>query len=131
MIKEAKMENEYVEADANDVLVVKEIKTIADGKHTAHITNVIRDIRQGFDYVDIFLELDDIEGSIKAGFPCNISDVSSFGKLLKSAGIDFEAGDKISLSDIKKKLIGRTVEFTTFQDEQFSKVVNKTIKFIG
>lgn len=127
--KEEKQESLEAEAD-DDIITVKEITVIEDGKHKGHISNMIRDTRQGFDYIDIYIEFDGEDGSIKTGFPCNISEMSNFGKLIKSAGIEFEAGDKISLADVKAKLIGRNLEFKTFRETDFARVVNKTIEFV-
>lgn len=126
------IEGNEVDADADkDILVVKEVIHIEDGKHTGHITNMIREVRKDFDYIDIYVELDDIEGqiSIKTGFPAGVSEKSTFGKFLISAGIDHQAGDKISLKDVKARLIGRTIVFQTYTENDFSNIMNKTIKF--
>lgn len=126
-----KEKQESLDAEADeDVITVREVTVIEDGRHKGHISNLIRDTRQGFDYVDIFIELDGEEGSIKTGFPCNISALSGFGKLIKESGMEFEAGDKLNLSDIKKHLIGKNIEFKTFRETDFANVVNKTIEFV-
>lgn len=127
--KEDKQENLDADAD-EDILTVKEVTVIEDGFHKGHVSNIIRDTRQGFDYIDMYIEIDNEDSSIKTGFPCNISELSGFGKLIQSANIDFEAGDKLSLKDIKARLIGRNVEFQTFREGDFARVVNKTIKFV-
>lgn len=132
MNKQKNIEGNNIEADADDdILVVKDVVTIPDGKHTGHITNMIREVRADFDYIDIYVELDDIEGevSIKTGFPAGISEKSTFGKFLKSAGIVHEAGDKVSLKDVKARLIGKTISFQTYTEGDFSNIMNKTIKF--
>lgn len=132
MNKQHNLEGKEVDADADDdILVVKEVIHIDDGKHTGHITNMIREVRADFDYIDIYVELDDVEGqvSIKTGFPAGISEKSTFGKFLISAGMDYKAGDNVSLKDVKAQLIGRTVVFQTYTENDFSNIMNKTIKF--
>lgn len=134
-------EEEELKADAgelnDDILIVKEITTIADGKHEGHITNMVREVRKGFDYIDLFIELHDSikdDGTnhvIKTGFPASVSAISSFGRLLNGVGLDFEAGDQVDLKDVKKRLIGQNIVFQTFtEDSGFSNVMNKTIKFV-
>jgi len=134
MAKQKDVEGKDIEAEAdedNDILVVKKVVSIEDGKHTGHITNIIRELRKDFDYIDMYVELDDMEGdtSIKTGFPAGISEKSTFGKFLISAGIDHEAGDRVSLKDVKARLIGRTITFQTYTENDFSNIMNKTIKF--
>jgi len=131
-MKQKDVEGNEIEADEDeDILVVKEVVHIEDGKHTGHITNMIREVRADFDYLDIYVQLDDVEGdvSIKTGFPAGISEKSTFGKFLISAGIDHQAGDKVSLKDVKARLIGRTIAFQTYTENDFSNIMNKTIKF--
>ena len=111
-MKQKDVEGKDIEIEADedaDILVVKDIVSIEDGKHTGHITNMIRETRMDFDYIDIYVALDDINEdiSIKTGFPAGISVKSTFGKFLKSAGIDHEAGDRVSLKDVKARLIGK------------------------
>lgn len=124
--KDAGLDDEYI--------IVKEVTKIDDGVHKGHIANLTRETRKGFEYVDIYIDLDDQENdvTIKTGFPCNVSEVSGFGKLITKAGLEFEAGDQISFKDIKKRLIGRDIKFQTFTDENgFSNVMNKTLKFVN
>lgn len=131
-MKQKDVEGKDIEADEDkDILVVKEVVHIEDGKHKGHITNLIREVRADFDYIDIYVELDDIDGdvSIKTGFPAGISEKSTFGKFLISAGIDHQARDKVSLKDVKARLIGRTISFKTYTENDFSNIMNKTIKF--
>lgn len=132
MNKQKNIEGKDTDADEDeDILVVKEVIHIEDGKHKGHITNMIREVRKDFDYIDIYVELDDIDEdiSIKTGFPAGISEKSTFGKFLISAGINHQAGDKVSLKDVKTRLIGRTISFQTYTENDFSNIMNKTIKF--
>ena len=118
------------ELDDNDIIVVKDIKIIDDGQHEGHITNMVRELRQDFDYVDIYIELEP-DSIIKTGFPCNVSKLSTFGKFLKDAGIETVVNQKLSLKDIKIQLIGKNITFTTYTEESgFARIINKTIKFI-
>lgn len=133
-IKQKDIEGKNIEAEADedkDILIVKDVVNIEDCKHRGHITNLIREVRADFDYIDIYIELDDIEGeiSLKTGFPAGISKKSTFGKFLISAGIRHKAGDEISLKAVKEQLLGRTVTFQTYTEGDFSNIMNKTIKF--
>ena len=131
-MKQKDVEGKDIDADADDdILVVKGVVHIEDGKHTGHITNMIREVRKDFDYIDIYVALDDMEGdtSIKTGFPAGISEKSTFGKFLISSGIDHKEGDRVSLKDVKARLIGRTITFQTYTENDFSNIMNKTIKF--
>lgn len=136
MEKQKDLEGSEAEADKDsDVIVVKEVVDIPDGEHKGHITNMIRETRKGFDYVDLYIDLADVKDvnneavSLKAGFPCNVSEKSSFGKLLKAVGMEFKPHDELSLSHIKKVLIGKNLSFTTYKEGDFSNIINKTIKF--
>ena len=132
MNKQTDIEGKIKEAEADDdILVVKEVIHIPDGKHTGHITNMIREVRGDYDYIDIYVELDDMDGeiSIKTGFPAGISEKSTFGKFLNSANIEHKPNDRVSLKDIKARVIGRTIVFQTYTDGDFSNIMNKTIKF--
>ena len=133
MSKEEKIDNDASMDD--DILIVKEVTKIDDGVHVGHIANLVRETRKGFEYVDIYVDLDDQEKdnvTIKTGFPCNVSEVSGFGKLITKAGLEYEAGDQISFKDIKKRLIGKDIRFQTFTDDNgFSNIMNKTIKFVN
>jgi len=120
------------DGENDDVIIVKEVVKIKDGVHSGTITNMIRDIRKGFDYVDVYIETEDEKGNdatIKAGFPCNISDVSSFGKLIRDSGISFTENQALKLSEIKEHLLDKSITFTTFTDGDFARVINKTIEF--
>lgn len=132
MSKEEKIDKDASMDD--DILIVKEVTKIDDGVHVGHIANLVRETRKGFEYVDIYVDLDDTDEdiTIKTGFPCNVSEVSGFGKLITKAGLEFEAGDQISFKDVKKRLIGKDIKFQTFTDGSgFSNIMNKTIKFVN
>ena len=133
-MKQKDVEGKDIEPEADeddDILVVKEVIHIEDGRHEGHITNMIREVRADFDYIDIYVELDDIDEdiSIKTGFPAGISEKSTFGKFLISAGLEHKPKDKVSLKDVKARLIGRTISFQTYTENDFSNIMNKTIKF--
>jgi len=111
---------------------VKEIKTIPEGKHSGVIANMIYETRKEFSYIDVYIDLNDLKDTtLKTGFPANISEKSTFGIFLKGAGLDIIPKQKISLNAVKERLVGQEIEFTTYNDDNdFAKVVNKTIKFL-
>ncbi|MFX0132528.1 MAG: hypothetical protein ACFFDN_02660 [Candidatus Hodarchaeota archaeon] len=137
MPKEKEKENERIDAD---VIIVTEPIQIESGKHTGTITNVVRNLPnpdegRTFDYLDIFIKVSDHpkEPEIRAGFPTNISELSSLGRLLKKAGMDFSEGDEITISDIKSLLFNKNINFLTKTDKteqgEFAKVLRDTIEF--
>lgn len=116
----------------NDILVVQEATHLDDGLHFGTIKNVVHENRQGFDYIDFYVDVEDGKGNmmtVKTGFPAYISSNSSLGRFLNEAGMKYKAGDKIELSKVKSIAIGRKISFQTFTEDNFAKVMNKTIKF--
>lgn len=128
--KEADVETQ--EALENDILIVQEALHIKDGIHTGTINNVVHENRQGFDYIDIYVDVKDEKGNkmtIKTGFPAYISLNSGLGRFLLEAGMKYKTGDKIELHKIRELVIGQEVVFQTYTEDNFAKVLNKTIKF--
>ena len=127
-------EQENLDAD-DDIIEVHEGMKLDDGKHTGTIDNVVHEKRgdnQQYDYLDIYINVIDSnnnEVTIKTGFPCYISDNSQLGKFLISAGMTFEPKDKIGISKIKEHVVGKEINFQTFTEDQFARVMNKTISF--
>lgn len=130
--KNKKSEQEAIAEQDEDVLIVQEATHLIDGVHSGTIKNVVRENRQGFDYVDIYIDVEDEKGNpmtIKTGFPAYISVNSGFGRFLDEAGMMYKAGDKLSLSEIKTEIIGKEISFQTHTEDNFAKVINKTIRF--
>ena len=130
--KNKKIEAEETTEGEEDVIVVQEGTKITDGMHNGQIKNIVHEKRQGFDYVDVYIDVEDDNGNyvtIKTGFPAYISQNSSLGRFLNEAGMELKPGDKVGLQKIKDNVIGRDIAFQTFTDDQFAKVLNKTIKF--
>jgi hypothetical protein len=120
------------EALEDDVLIVQEPTKISDGIHTGKIANMVHENREGFDYIDIYIGIKDDNGkdvNIKTGFPAYLSTNSSLGRFLMSAGISFAPTDKITLSGVMQDVVGKEVSFQTYTEDNFARVVNKTIKF--
>lgn len=105
---------------------VKEI--LEEGKHEGKITNVEFREQNGYNYLDVYISVGN-KYMLRAGFPANISKKSLLGQLLEKAGMKLQAGQKIKLTDIKKLLEGRTIEFVTVIEEGFNRVVRESIKF--
>ena len=136
MIKEEKEKK----AD-EDTIVVGEVITIENGKHEGVITNLIRklpnkDENRPYDYLDISITLKDTpkEIELKAGFPTNISELSTLGRFLKKSGFDFEENDEIKISNIKEHLIDQKVTLLTKNEKteagEFARILRDTIKFV-
>ena len=64
-------EKENIEAD--DMIVVEDITTIEEGKHTGEIIDVKREFRKDLDYTDIHIIIDENKSPIKTGFPTKIT----------------------------------------------------------
>ena len=127
---EAKEERK--QALENDILVVQEATHLSDGIHNGKINNVVHENRQGYDYIDIYIDVNDEKGNnmtVKTGFPAYISSNSGLGRFLNEAGMNFKAGDKIELFKVRDVIIGRKVVFQSYTEDNFAKVINKTIKF--
>jgi hypothetical protein len=115
-----------------DIIVVQEATKISDGIHNGQIKNIVHEKRQGFDYIDVYVDIEDDNGNyvtIKTGFPAYISQNSSLGRFLTTAGFVLKPKDKIHLQDIKDKMIGKPMTFQSYTEDNFAKVINKTIKF--
>jgi hypothetical protein len=116
----------------NDVLTVQEATKISDGIHEGQIMNIVHENREGFDYIDMYIGITDDNGNeitIKTGFPAYVSQNSSLGKFLTTVGLEYEPKDKLKLSEIKEMIVGKTITFQTYTEDNFARVVNKTIKF--
>lgn len=126
--------------DADDILTVGKAIKIEDGKHMGKITNIIRNLPnpdegRNFDYLDIVIEITDTDDEIelKAGFPTNISELSTLGRVLLKSGMEFKEDDEIKVSDIKNNLIGKKVTFLTKNQKNeagtFARILRNTIEF--
>lgn len=130
------IKNKNKDADENDedVIIVKEINRISDGVHQGKITNVTREFRQDFDYLDITVTTLTEKNEpidIKYGVPTNLSERSNLGKLLNKSGFKFRVKERISIYSIKEHLLNKELAFQTFTDENgFAKIMDETIKFI-
>ncbi len=94
--------------------------------------NVVHEKREGFDYIDIYIGIVDDNGndvSIKTGFPAYVSQNSSLGRFLITAGMSFKPKDKLTLEDIKDHIVDSSITFQTTTEDNFARVLNKTIKF--
>jgi len=117
----------------NDILVVQEATHLKDGIHQGEVKNVVHEKRTGFDYIDVYVETESENGepmTIKTGFPAYISVNSSFGRFLTESGFALSTGAKVSLTEIKEHIIGKNIQFQTHTEDNFAKVLNKTVKFL-
>lgn len=123
-----------------DVIVVTEPIRIDDGKHTGTITNVVRNLPnisegRNFDYLDLTIKVTDNpkEPEVRTGFPTNISELSSLGRLLKKAGMDFSEGEEITIADIKTILVNKNITFLSKNEKteqgEFARILRDTIEF--
>jgi len=124
--------------EEEDIIIVAETISIEEGKHTGTITDVIvrTSEAEGYEYVDIHVDTDDDKGetvNIKFGFPKYISVNSSFGKFLTETGFSFEAGDTVTLPNIKEHLKGKEITFQTMNEDVagkgiFARILRETVK---
>ena len=125
------MTKKEIDETDEEILIVKEALDIADGMHKGHITNVVRDKERMYDYVDVYIDLDDMDASLKTGFPANLSRKSHLGRFLISAGFEIVPNQEVSLKAMKDVLIGRNVECSTYKDDNdYSRIITKTIRFV-
>jgi len=125
-----------------DVIVVTKPIKIEEGKHEGIITNVLHNLPneaegRTYDYLDVVIKITDSDNvEVKTGFPANISELSTLGRLLKKAGMDIEKleeGEKVSVTDIKEKLVDREITFLSKNEKtsngEFARVLKDTIEF--
>lgn len=119
-----------------NVIVVKKAIKIEEGKHNGFITDFKKSDTSKYNYVDVFIQLDDYIDvqPIKVGFSCKnweISELSSLGIFLRDSGLKFVEDDELTFDKIKTHLIDKKATFTTYNDEKgFARVPIKTISFI-
>ncbi len=127
--KEVKQSN--LDAGENQTFEHKESVKIPDGSHKGQIKSVTYEKRNEFEYIDVRVSVDGFPDiTIKTGFPATISENSSLGKFLQSAGMAIKPGKVSSLSDIRDTLIDRSISYQTYTDDVYARIVNKTIKFV-
>lgn len=130
-----KLEN--IDAD-DDILTVQETIQISDGAHSGKISKLIKETRQEYTYLDIYINTkDDSDNAIeiKVGFPYYLSNGSGLGRFLKKAGFRFESGETIknAFETFQKLLVGKKVIFQTTTETtdkgQFARIIPETVKF--
>lgn len=118
-----------------DVINVKKAIKIDEGKHTGIIKDFRKSETSEYDYIDVYVQLDDYSDvqPIKVGFSCKdwqISELSSLGIFLKDSGMKFVEDDTLTFDKIRKHLMNKKIGFTTYNEEKgFARVVVKTITF--
>lgn len=132
-MKQSKQKNFDAEAESNEDVEfeMKEAVQIPDGVHTGFIKSIVYAERGEFQYVDVRVSMDGIQDiNVKTGFPAKITPNSSFGKFLISAGFEVKPGKTVKLSDLREALLDRSVQYTTFTEDVYARIVNKSIKFL-
>ncbi len=133
-------EKNIKEYDADDVIIVTAPVKIDEGRHKGKISDLVRNLpnqKAGrmFDYVDILVQVTDHEKmpELSVGFPTNISELSSLGRLLIKSGLDFAENDQIKVSEIKDHLVGKTITFLSKNEKteggEFARILRDTIEF--
>lgn len=134
----SKKQSEINEADDEELIIVTAPIIIEDGKHSGIISNVISNIKseeRQYDYLDVEVEFveHDKKPKVKVGFPANISELSSLGRLLIKSGMQFIEGDNITIKSIKDQLVGKGITFLTKTDKtekgNFARILAETIEF--
>ncbi len=129
------------EKEAEDIITVTAPVKIDKGAHEGIITNVIRNLPNEdegrlYDYLDIVIKITDHEKEpeLKCGFPTNISELSTLGRLLKKSGFEFKEDDQIKIADIKNHLIKKQVTILTSNEKskdgaEFARIIRDSIDF--
>lgn len=138
-----KQKQKNIDNDAGEIILeVSKPIILEDGVHTGVITNVVFDDSREFPYLDIWIRTQNNENDeldVKTGVPLNLdsgkfTEKSQLGKILIGSGFDMAIGSKLTLGDIKEKLIQRDIQFQTYTEKtdsgEFPRVMNKTINFI-
>jgi len=118
-----------------DVIIVKKAIKINEGKHDGILKDFKKSDTSRYDYIDVFVQLNDYPEvqPIKIGFSCKdwqISELSALGIFLKDSGLKFVENDELTFDKIRKHLLEKPIEFTTYNDEKgFARVVVKTVTF--
>ena len=120
---------------------VRESIEISEGKHTGKITKI--EVRTDpYDYVDLFVELDDVKdskgnaGTIKDGCPLGISQRSKLGRTIMRFGCEeseilekAKSGEEIN---IEPYLLEKKVDLMTKNQETkqgtFARIVEDSLK---
>ncbi|MHA1835288.1 MAG: hypothetical protein ACTSV7_15035 [Candidatus Baldrarchaeia archaeon] len=109
---------------------------ISEGKHTGTITRLERrevEVKgKQFEYLDVYIELDDSEGTeLKYGCPLpdKLTRNNKLGKLVLQFRPDLELGEEV---DLEKLLVGKRVSFMVMNEESdkgtFARIVDGSIK---
>lgn len=131
----AKEEENDAAVDEEGITVQEGIQ-IDDGLHEGKIENIVHEKRgeeAQYNYIDLYVQLKDVNDedvTIKVGFPAYITVNSSFGKLLKASGFEFAVGQKVTFKELKTQLIDKVIAFKTVTEDQFARIIQKTIKFV-
>ena len=95
----------------------------------------VNKLKNPYDYIDVFFEVSDVDETpeLRVGFPANISELSTLGKVLKKAGMDFIENEEIKVKDIKDLLMDREVTFLINNEKtdagEFARILRDTIEF--
>lgn len=113
----------------NDELEWKSPIVIQDGQHNGEIKRIVRRT-DPYDYIDIWISVDDTEFEIKYGCPANLSPNTKLGKVMLALGGKFEAGVKVSPEKVLK---GKKVTFMTLRKKakdgnEYSEIIEDSIK---
>ncbi len=108
---------------------VEKAVTIADGKHTGKIKELIEK-EKPYHYVDIVISVDELDIDLKCGVPVHITENSALGKILTNFGASLEEGKEVEVENFLKD--GTEVEFTTVTEEtkkgSFARIQPMTLK---
>ena len=108
-------------------LEVKKAIEIEEGKHQGEITKITRRL-EPYDYVDVYIKMEDSDIELKYGCPTNLSPKSKLGRLV-SQFKELKEGEKI---EIEQTLVGKKVQFMTLNETKesgtFAKVVDDSVK---
>lgn len=104
----------------------EKVKEIIDGRHEGVIVDIVYRTTP-HNYTDVILGFkeDDVEYTVKDGYPTQITEKTKLGKLLTLFGTQLAVDVEY---DVAKELVGKKCEFLTITEGKYSEVVKKSLK---
>jgi hypothetical protein len=128
--------NKKIEETETESLVVEKAIMFDAGNYTGIINGIEKETRYSkkdntsYTYLDIYFKVKDDLPNIKIGFNWKLSEQTHLGKFLTLSGFKLVEGENVTLAQIKKHLLFKKCSFVVFNDGNFARISEETIKFI-
>lgn len=128
-----KRKNEILD---DDCLTVEKAVKFENGNYVGVINGIEKETKfskkdnTSYTYLDIYFKINDDLPNLKIGFNWKLSELTYLGKFLINSGFKLVEGEQVTLSKIKKHLLNKTCSFVVYNDGNFAKISEDTIKFI-